>query len=322
MTGALLAIVSALFFPGIIVRVKSIASGRKGPGILQPWKNIFLLFRKSSVFSTTTSFIFRLAPAFYFSTICCALLLLPFPGMPSVFGFEGDFVLFAYLLALGKLLFILAALDTGSSFEGMGANREALYSMLTEPAFFILLGTLSLLSGHYSMQNIFTHFQFAGEISLITGCIAIYLLVQISMIENSRMPVDDPKTHLELTMVHEVMILDYSGFDLALIQTGTNLKFVLYGGLIANFLMPAVADWSTLTSTWHLAPGTWHVQAILLNVSIFLLVQVVFASAIGLMESFRARKKMAKNPQFIVTLSSIALIGFILVLLLTLNLIR
>jgi len=163
MTGALLAIVSALFFPGIILRVKSIASGRKGPGILQPWKNIFLLFRKSSVFSTTTSFIFRLAPAFYLSTIVCAMLLLPFPGMHSVFGFEGDFVLFAYLLALGKLMFILAALDTGSSFEGMGANREALYSMLTEPAFFILLGTLSLLSGHFSMQDIFTHFQFAGE---------------------------------------------------------------------------------------------------------------------------------------------------------------
>ena len=322
MTGALLAIVSALFFPGIILRVKSIASGRKGPGILQPWKNIFLLFRKSSVFSTTTSFIFRLAPAFYLSTIVCAMLLLPFPGMHSVFGFEGDFVLFAYLLALGKLMFILAALDTGSSFEGMGANREALYSMLTEPAFFILLGTLSLLSGHFSMQDIFTHCQFAGEISLITGCIAIYLLVQIAMIENSRMPVDDPKTHLELTMVHEVMILDYSGFDLALIQTGTNLKFVLYGGLIANFLMPAVADWSIIKSSWLLALGSWHVKEIILNVSIFFMVQAVFAAAIGLMESFRARKKMAKNPQFIVTLSSIALIGFILVLLLTLNLIR
>ena len=329
MTGALLAIVSAIFFPGIILRVKSIASGRKGPGILQPWKNIILLFRKSSVFSTTTSFIFRLAPAVYLATICCALMLLPFPGMPSVLGFEGDFILFAYLLALGKLLFILGALDTGSSFEGMGANREALYSMLTEPAFFILLGTLSLLSGQFSMQSIFHNLQFAGEFSLITGGIAIYLLVQIAMIENSRMPVDDPRTHLELTMVHEVMILDYSGLDLALIQTATNLKFVLYGGLIANFLMPAVADWSTLASTWHVACDTWHVARdtwhlldATLNVSIFLVVEAVFAAAIGLMESFRARKKLAKNPQFIVTLSSIALIGFILVLLLTRNLIR
>ena len=304
MTGALLAIVSAIFFPGIILRVKSIAGGRKGPGILQPWKNIFLLFRKSSVFSTTTSFIFRLAPAVYFATICCALMLLPFPGMPSLMGFEGDFILFAYLLALGKLLFILGAMDTGSSFEGMGANRESLYSMLTEPAFFILFGTLALLSGHLSMHDIFSHFQFAGEFSLITGAIAIYLLVQIAMIENSRMPVDDPKTHLELTMVHEVMILDYSGVDLALIQTGTNLKFVLYGGLLANLILPVNGGLQSA------------------NVLLFFLVQAVFAAAIGLMESFRARKKLAKNPQFIVTLSSIALIGFILVLLLTRNLIR
>jgi len=322
MTGTLLAIVSAIFFPGIILRVKSIASGRKGPGLLQPWKNIILLFRKSSVFSTTTSFIFRLAPAVYLATICCALMLLPFPGMPSAFGFEGDFILFAYLLALGKLLFILGALDTGSSFEGMGANREALYSMLTEPAFFILLGTLSLLSGQLSIQGIFSHFQFAGQFSLIAGAISIYLLVQIAMIENSRMPVDDPKTHLELTMVHEVMVLDYSGVDLALIQTGTNLKFVLYGGLIANFFMPANSDWLPLTAAIQSSPFTVHLMAALLNVSIFMAVQAMFAAAIGLMESFRARKKLAKNPQFIVTLSSIALIAFILVLLLTRNLIR
>jgi len=304
MTAAILAIISAVFFPGIILRVKSIASGRKGPGLLQPWKNILLLFRKSSVFSTTTSFIFRLAPAVYLATICCALMLLPFPGLPSLLGFEGDFILFAYLLALGKLLFILGALDTGSSFEGMGANREALYSMLTEPAFFILFGTLALLSGHLSMQEIFSHFQFAGEFSLIAGSIAIYLLVQIAMIENSRMPVDDPKTHLELTMVHEVMALDYSGVDLALIQTGTNLKFVLYGTLIANLILPV--------------NGGWQIT----NVLLFLVVQAAFAAAIGVMESFRARKKLAKNPQFIVTLSSIALIAFILVLLLTRNLIR
>lgn len=304
MIAAVLAILSAVFFPGIILRVKSIASGRKGPGILQPWKNIFLLFRKSSVFGTTTSFIFRLAPAFYLATIICALLILPFPGLPSVLGFSGDFILFAYLLALGKLMFIIAALDTGSSFEGMGANREALYSMLTEPAFFILFGTLAMLSGHLSMQDIFSGFSFSGEFSLIAGAISVYILVQIAMIENSRMPVDDPKTHLELTMVHEVMILDYSGVDLALIQTGTNLKFVLYGGLIANLFLPVNGGW--------LIP----------NVILFLLVQAGFAAVIGLMESFRARKKLAKNPQFIVTLSSIALLAFLVVLLLTRNLIR
>jgi formate hydrogenlyase subunit 4 len=329
MTGLILGILAATFFPGLILRVKSIASGRKGPGILQPWKNILVLLQKGSVVSPVTSFIFRLAPMVYLSSVICALLLVPFPGMSSWLGFEGDFVMMTYLLALGKFLFILGALDTGSSFEGMGANREALYSMLAEPAFFILFGTLALMTGHTSMQAIFESFRFAGHSSYIIGFIAVYLLIQIAMIENSRMPVDDPKTHLELTMVHEVMILDYSGFDLALIQIGTNLKFVLYGLLIANFLIPVdgitiIRDAGmTITgassSIINLGTSGWN---FLSQVAAFFAIQALFAGLIGFLESFRARKKMARNPQFIVTLSAIALLGFVLVVLITYNMIR
>ncbi len=320
--GFLLAIVTALFFPGIILRVKSIASGRKGPGIMQPWKNIWVLLHKESVISTTTSYVFRFAPVLYLATILCAILLLPFPGMPSLLGFEGDFVLFAYLLALGKFLFILGALDTGSSFEGMGANREALYSMLAEPAFFILFGTLALLTGHTSMQQIFESFQFAGHNSYIIGFIAVYLLIQIAMIENSRMPVDDPKTHLELTMIHEVMILDHSGFDLALIHIGTALKFAMYGLLITNFLVPVGGVLEMVDGKVGIVNHAGPVWLLAVQVGSCLLVQAAFAALIGLMESFRARKKLVRNPQFIVTLSSIALVAFILVLLITFKMIR
>ena len=329
MMGLLLVIVTALFFPGIILRIKSIASGRKGPGILQPWKNIWVLLNKGSVISTTTSYIFRIAPVVYLATIFCAILLLPFPGMPSLLGFNGDFVLFAYVLALGKFMFILGALDTGSSFEGMGANREALYSMLAEPAFFILFGTLALLTGHTSMQQIFESFQFAGHNSFIIGFIAVYLLVQIAMIENSRMPVDDPKTHLELTMIHEVMILDHSGFDLALIQIGTALKFAMYGLLIANFLVPVDAgqllvnsEQLIMNSEKGVVKNVGEGWMVVMQVGVYFVVQVIFAALIGLMESFRARKKLVRNPQFIVTLSSIALVAFILVLLITFKMIR
>ena len=329
MMGLLLVIVTALFFPGIILRIKSIASGRKGPGILQPWKNIWVLLNKGSVISTTTSYIFRIAPVVYLATIFCAILLLPFPGMPSLLGFNGDFVLFAYVLALGKFMFILGALDTGSSFEGMGANREPLYSMLAEPAFFILFGTLALLTGHTSMQQIFESFQFAGHNSFIIGFIAVYLLVQIAMIENSRMPVDDPKTHLELTMIHEVMILDHSGFDLALIQIGTALKFAMYGLLIANFLVPVDAgqllvnsEQLIMNSEKGVVKNVGEGWMVVMQVGVYFIVQVIFAALIGLMESFRARKKLVRNPQFIVTLSSIALVAFILVLLITFKMIR
>lgn len=271
-------------------------SGRKGPGILQPWRNIILLFRKGSVISPVTGTIFRLAPVIWIAVIICGIFLIPFPGSEPFISFSGDFVMLAYLLALGKMFFILAALDTGSSFEGMGAAREALYSMLAEPAFFIIMGTLALVTGHTSMQDIFSSFGMYDNSNIITGIIGAYLLMQIALVENSRMPVDDPKTHLELTMIHEVMILDHSGFDLALIQTGTIMKFSLYGLLISNILIPAAA-------------------ALWLRIVLFLVVMATFAIATGLIESFRARKKMNRNPQFILTLSSIALLAFVLSLL-------
>lgn len=299
MAGFILIVIAAFFFPGVILRAKSIASGRKGPGLFQPLRDIIVLFRKGSVFSTTTGIIFRIAPAVTLATILCASMLLPFAETRAMISFEGDFVLFSYLLALGKFFTIIAALDTGSSFEGMGASREALFSMLVEPAFFILLATFAMFTGYTSFSVIFNHFFITGnDYVLIYSIIGVYLFVQIAMIENSRLPVDDPKTHLELTMIHEVMILDYSGFDKALIHIGTYLKFAVYGSLIYNLIVPA---------GWNL----------ILQGGLFLVVQVFFALVIGLTESFRARNKMNKNPKFILTLSAVGLVAFMVILILT-----
>lgn len=291
--------VAAFFFPGIILRTKSIASGRKGPGIFQPLKDVAVLLRKGSVFSDTTGLIFRIAPSVTLVSVAGAMMLLPFAEQKALLSFEGDFIFFAYLLALGKFFTIIAALDTGSSFEGMGASREALFSMLVEPAFFLLMGTFAMFTGYTSFSVIFNHFFITGnDYVLIYSIIGAYLLAQIAMVENSRLPVDDPKTHLELTMIHEVMILDYSGFDKALIHMGTWLKFTLYGSLIYNLVVPA---------GWNL----------FLKIGLFFAVQVLFAVVIGFTESFRARNKMNKNPKFILTLSAIALIGFTVILILT-----
>ncbi|MCK7531198.1 MAG: NADH-quinone oxidoreductase subunit H [Marinilabiliales bacterium] len=291
--------IAAFFFPGIILRTKSIASGRKGPGLFQPVKDIIVLLKKGSVFSTTTGLIFQIAPAVTLASVICAMLLLPFAEQKALFSFEGDFVLFAYLLALGKFFTVIAALDTGSSFEGMGASREALFSLLVEPAFFILLATFAMFTGYTSFSVIFNHFFITGnDYVMIYSIIGIYLFIQIAMVENSRVPVDDPKTHLELTMIHEVMILDYSGFDKALIHIGTYLKFALYGSLIYNLIVPA----------------GWNIY---LQTGLFLAVQAFFAIVIGITESFRARNKMNKNPKFILTLSAIAWIAFTVILILT-----
>ncbi len=299
MIGFVLILITAFYFPGIIIRTKSISSGRKGPGILQPIKDIAVLMKKGSVFSKTSGIIFQIAPVVALSGILCAILVIPFANLNAVISFEGDFVFFSYLLALAKFFTILAALDTGSSFEGMGSSREAFFSMLVEPAFFILLATFAMFTGHTSFTDIFSSFFLTeNHYVLIYSIIGFYLFIQIAMIENSRLPVDDPKTHLELTMIHEVIILDNSGFDKAMIHIGSYLKFAIYGSLMYNVIVPA----------------GWN---IILQIALFLAVQLVFAISIGLIESFRARNKMNKNPKFILTISAIAWIAFVIILVLT-----
>jgi formate hydrogenlyase subunit 4 len=292
----ILIVAASLFFTGIVIRTKSIFSGRKGPGIFQPMKDIWRLFRKGSVYSETTSFIFQIAPSIYFASVLIAIAMIPFGSQPGLISFKGDFVFFAYILALGKFFSIIAALDTGSSFEGMGASREALYSLLAEPAFFILMGSFALLTGHTSFQEIFGSLHFGSYISYAVGVLAAFVITLITLIENSRMPIDDPKTHLELTMVHEVMILDNSGFDLGLILQAANLKFAMYGALIANFF---------------LTPGS----ELYFSIPIFIATQILFAIIIAFIESFMARFRMNHNPQYIFTLTSVSLLIFLGVLL-------
>ena len=263
--------------------------------MLQPIWDVVRLFRKGAVYSETTSFIFQLAPTVYFASVVMAMLVVPFGKSHGLLSFNGDFIFFAYVLALGKFFNIIGALDTGSSFEGMGASREALYSMFAEPAFFILMGSLSLLSGHTSFQEIFAFLHIGSQISYALAALATFVLLMIAMIESSRMPIDDPKTHLELTMTHEVMILDNSGFDLGLILTAGYLKFAIYVALIVNLFIGVI-------------PYQYAISA-------FFIIQFTMAVAIGLIESFIARFRMSHNPQFIVVLTSVSLLIFFGVLL-------
>ncbi len=295
MLSFILILFAAIFFTGIIIRTKSIASGRKGPGVFQPLKDIWRLFKKGSVYSETTSIIFKIAPTIYFSSIIMAMLVVPFGQSKGFISFNGDFIFFAYILALGKFFSIIAAMDTGSSFEGMGASREALYSMFAEPAFFILMGSLALLTGHTSFQEIFYSLHVGSYITYAITTLATFVLVMITMIENSRMPIDDPKTHLELTMIHEVMILDNSGFDLGLIFTAGLLKFAIYGALVVNLFIGMV-------------PYEF-------SIPIFFIIQFLMAIVIGLIESFMARFRMSHNAQFIFALTSVSLLIFFGILL-------
>lgn len=290
MLSLLLIILAATFFTGIIIRTKSVASGRKGPRVFQPVKDVIRLFKKGAVYSETTSFVFRLAPTIYFASVFVAMLVVPFGQSKGIISFNGDFIFFAYILGIGKFFSIIGAMDTGNSFEGMGASREALYSMFAEPAFFILMGSLALLTGFTSFQEIFSALHLGSSISYALAVMAAFVFLMIAMIENSRMPLDDPKTHLELTMVHEVMILDNSGFDLGLIFTAGYLKFAIYGAIIFNLFSGTIAY-------QYAIPMFFGMQAFL-------------AFVVGMIESFMARFRMNHNAQFIVVLSSVSLLIF------------
>lgn len=286
---ALMLLVS-IFFTGIVIRVKCRIQGRRGPVLLQPMHDVIRLLRKGTVYSTTVGPIFRVAPSVYFASVLMAMAVVPFAGQGGLVSFAGDFVFFAYVLAFGKFFNIIGALDTGSSFEGMGASREALFSMLAEPAFFLLLGSLGLLTGHTSFADIFAAFHLGSYASYAFAFLAAFVLLMICMIENSRMPIDDPNTHLELTMVHEVMILDNSGFDLGLIMQATHLKFAMYCALIANLFIGELA-----------LPAA---------IALFLGINVLCAVIVGGVETFMARYRMSHNAQFILALTSLSLLIF------------
>lgn len=281
----------ALAIPGTINRTRALLAGRKGTRFMQHLYNVALLLRKGSVYSTTTTALFRLTPILYLSSALAASLFIPVGDLHAPLSFKGDMILFAYTLAIGRFFLILAALDTGSSFEGMGASREALYGALVEPALMMVFATLALLFGYTSFDEVFSaarHFDLQLTIVLM---LVAYLLIRLLFVEAGRVPVDDPRTHLELTMIHEVMCLDYSGVDLALIQIGGWVKSASLAILAANAVaMPLGYHW------WVVTP-----LAVLLS-----------ALPVGVVESTQARNRLSRNTIFILTIAIMALIVFVM----------
>jgi len=273
-------LVMPIVLMGVIGRVKSLWSGRKGPPILQLAFDLQRLARKRPTYSTTTTLLFRVAPHLFLVTALCSGAIAPLLGSRPIASFPFDFVWFAYVWAFGRVAVMLAALDVGSSFEGMGAAREAVFSSILEPALFLVMGALSFLGGHRTLHEISTLHLQAGAPPAV-WVLAVASLLIVLQVETSRMPVDDPSTHLELTMVHEVMVLDHSGPDLAAIQFGSATKFFVGSSIIATLLNP-----------WAGSPG-W------LSGAVNLILCVVIAALLGTVESLVARLKLRAVPQYI-----------------------
>ncbi|RCK79493.1 MAG: Hydrogenase 4 subunit C [Candidatus Ozemobacter sibiricus] len=289
-----LALVLAPLLQGVIHRTKAFFAGRQGAPVWQPYYDLARLLGKGAVYSRTTTWIFVAGPVVGLASLLVALTLMPLGGASAFLAFPGDLVLMLYLLGLLRFVTVLAALDTGSSFEGMGASREVTFAALAEPPVFLALAILARKTGALSLSGIMsgispTLWVTAGPMLALLATALFFVFLA----ENARIPVDDPNTHLELTMIHEVMVLDHSGPDFAMILYGASLKLWLLGSLVVGLVLPAGLPWFL---AWPAAVGGLLLLAVLT----------------GVVESTMARLRLHKVPQFLVGALIMTLLALVL----------
>jgi formate hydrogenlyase subunit 4 len=280
---------------GIINKTKAFFAGRRGPPVLQLYYDLAKLLRKGSVYSTTTTWVFRAGPVVSLAAALVAALLVPLGNDPAPVAFAGDLIFFAYVLGLGRFFTVAAALDTGSAFEGMGGAREATFACLAEPALFLGLLVLVRRSASLSLNAMLgpgLPAEWAGAgASFVLVIIALFIVL---LTETSRVPVDDPNTHLELTMIHEVMVLDHSGPGLSMILYGASLKLFLLGAIVVRIAGPfstgyALADWG-----------------------LFAAGMIVLSVVIGVVESIMARLRLLQVPSLLIAACLLSAFGIVL----------
>lgn len=294
----ILNLIIVLFVPflmlGVIKKTKAFWGGRYGAPVFQPLYDFVKLVKKDFVISKTTSGVFRITPVVVIASALFAALFVPLASSSAIINIPAGFILFAYILGFSKFFSLIGAMDTGSSFEGMGASREACFTTIVEPAFFMLLASIMALSGNFTFDSLSKIIEISGAYGVLICVFAVLALFIMILTEGSRVPVDDPATHLELTMIHEVMILDNSAADLALITWASGIKMLLLSSLIAAIVIPQ--GLSTTVSTLC-----------------YLALMFVISVIIGTIESATARIRMSHVFEFIFVMSSFALVVLSLV---------
>lgn len=290
----IIVLAAAPLLPGVINRTKAIVAGRRGQPLLQAYFDIAKLFRKGTVISETTTWVFLAGPAVSFVVALFAALLLPLTGHAPL-GFTGDMILFVYVFALARFFTTASALDTGSAFEGMGAARELTFAALAEPALFFGLLALARIGRSLELSAVLavSGDAWRNATAALVLIVASWFIVLLA--ENSRVPFDDPNTHLELTMIHEVMVLDHSGPPFALVLWGAAVKLFVFSALVAQVILP-------------------RFDLAITNVAATLVSVFAIAVLIGLVESGMARLRLVRVPQLLITASLVAAFAVVLVL--------
>jgi len=279
----LLVLALAPLLTGYVRRVKARLLRRQGPPLIQPYRDLYRLLRKEVVLAHTASWVFRVAPYLIFATTWVAAALVPTFASGLVFSYAADMIVIVALLGSARFMLALAGLDGGTSFGGIGSSREMMIASLAEPAMLMVVFTLSLLAGSTQLSSIAAFMQGPGIGLRVSLALALVGLIMVALAENARIPVDNPATHLELTMVHEAMILEYSGRHLALIEAASYLKLLLYLSVVACVFVPLGIAEAGQGPTAYLAALAVYVAK--LAAGGFLL--AVFETAIANMRVFR-----------------------------------
>lgn len=274
---------------GIIRKTKAFWGTRYGASIFQPFYDFVKLMKKDSIFSTSTTKIFRFAPIITLVCTIFAALFIPMTQGKAIIDIQGGLIIFAYVLGLSKFISLLASMETASSFEGMGSSREACFTTIIEPAFFIVIASIMALCKIYTFDSLNQIIANSGSLGILIILFAIASLFIMLITEGARVPVDDPATHLELTMIHEVMILDNCSQELAIISYSAAAKMFLISSLIATLIIPSSLDlWASLGA--------------------FLGIILFISILIGTIESAIARLRMSHVFEFVFIMSSLALV--------------
>jgi formate hydrogenlyase subunit 4 len=286
---------------GFVRKVKARLLRRRGPPLLQPYRDLLRLVRKEAVVAESASWLFRVAPYLIFAAIWVAAAQVPTFAIGLIFSWAADLVAIVALLGSARFFLALAGLDVGTSFGGIGSSREMTIAPLAEPAMIMIVFTLSLLAGSTQLSSIVA-FMIGPDVGLrISVALALFALIMVAIAENARIPVDNPATHLELTMVHEAMVLEYSGRHLALIEFAASLKLLLYVSLIAAIFAP-----------WGMASAGEGLQAYVIGGAAYLGKLFAAGFALAVFETSVAKMRVFRVSQFLGAALMLGLLGTLL----------
>lgn len=297
----LLVVTAAPALTGLVRKIKARLMRRAGPPILQPYRDLARLMRKEAVIAANASWLFRAVPYLVFAVTWVAAALVPTFATGLLFSWTADLIAIIALLGSARFFLALAGMDVGTSFGGIGSSREMLIASLAEPAMMMIIFVLALIAGSTQLSTI-AEFMLSTEAGLrVSLGLALVALIMVAIAENARIPVDNPATHLELTMVHEAMVLEYSGRHLGLIELSASLKLLLYVSLIACVFAP-----------WGLAPAQSGLLSWLIGTAAWLLKLAVAAFALALFETSIAKMRVFRVPEFLGAAFMLGLLGALL----------